>query len=185
MDEKITAADHVSAGLHMRTDAVAELEVHGRYHAECRDAAGNLKWTEDFDNLVTTVGRNDLLDKYFGNTASGALALGLKGTGTAAAGDTMTSHAGWLEVGATNAPAYTAPRKTPAFSAATGGSKTMSAAATFAFTSGGTVAGCFVVSGGTTAIDNTTGILYSAGDFATPRTVVSGDSLAVTYSGTA
>jgi hypothetical protein len=44
-------------------------------------------------------GKNDLLDKYFkGSAYTATWFLCLKGTGTAAVGDTLASHAGWAEV---------------------------------------------------------------------------------------
>jgi hypothetical protein len=110
----------------------------------------------------------------------------LKGAGTAAVTDTQASHAGWLEVGLANAPVYTGNRPTPTFSAAASGSKTTSSAVTFAITSSGTVAGCFINIGGSATKDNTTGTLFSAGDFtAGAKTVTSGDTLSVTYTATA
>jgi hypothetical protein len=110
--------------------------------------------------------------------------MGLKGTGTAAVGDTQASHAGWLEVGLANAPTYSGNRKTPSFSAAAAGSKTTSSASTFSITSTGTVAGCFINIGGSATIDDTTGTLFSAGDFSSSKAVVDGDSIAVSYTAT-
>jgi len=53
-------------------------------------------------------------------------------------------------------------------------------------TGSGTVAGCFINIGGSATIDNTTGTLFSAGDFtAGSKTVTSGDTLNVTYVATA
>lgn len=158
----------------------------GYYEVECHDKDGNLKWKDDIHNLVTTVGKNFTMDTVLGNVAGGIISMGLKGTGTAAVGDTQASHAGWLEVGLANAPTYTAPRKTPAFSAASAGAKATSSAVVFSMTGSGTVAGCFINIAGTTAIDNTTGTLFSAGDFsAGSKTVTSGDTLSVTYTATA
>jgi hypothetical protein len=157
----------------------------GVYKVECRDAAGNLKWLDFIENLTTNVGRKSLLDSYFANTGGGAIVMGLKGTGTAAYADTQASHAGWLEVGAANAPTYSGSRKTPTFSAATTANPsvlTTSAAVVFAMTSSGTVAGAFINVGGSATIDNTTGILFSAGDFtAGSKTVTSGDTINVSY----
>jgi hypothetical protein len=101
-----------------------------------------------------------------------------------AAGDTMASHAGWLEAGGANAPTYTAPRKTAAWNAATGGSKALSAALTFAITATGQINGAFLVygSGALSTIDNTAGVLFSAGAFAAFKSVSSGDTLNVSYS---
>jgi hypothetical protein len=101
-----------------------------------------------------------------------------------AAGDTMASHTGWTEAGATNAPTYTAPRKTAAWSAASAGSKAMSAALSFAITSAGTVKGCFLVygTGAVSTIDNTSGTLYSAGLFTGGDKVVANlDTLNISY----
>lgn len=158
----------------------------GYYTVECHGANGELKWKDDIHNLVTTVGKNLTVDTMLGNTAAGAVVMGLKGTGTAAVGDTQASHAGWLEVGLANAPTYSGTRKTPTFSAATGGAKTTSSAVVFSITGSGTVAGCFINIGGSATIDNTTGTLFSAGDFtAGSKTVSNGDTLSVTYTATA
>lgn len=142
--------------------------------------------TEIFANLVTTVGKNDLLDKYLKGAAyTQSIVMGLKGVGAAAASDTQASHPSWLEQGATNAPTYTAPRKTVTMGAAAAGVST-SPTTSFAITSAGTVAGCFINNGGSTVIDNTTGILFSAGDFTGGNKVVANlDTLQVTYTLTA
>ena len=52
---------------------------------------------------------------------------------------------------------------------------------------GGTVGGCFLVtgSGASNTQGNTSGTLYSAGAFATPKTTTAGDTVSVTYSTTA
>lgn len=158
----------------------------GYYVVECYGVDGQLKWKDDIHNLVTTVGLNLTADTVLGNTAAGAVVMGLKGTGSASASDTQASHAGWLEVGLANAPTYTGNRKTPTFSAAVGGVKATSSAVVFSMTGSGTVAGCFINIGGSATIDNTTGTLFSAGDFtAGSKTVTSGDTLSVSYQLTA
>lgn len=184
--EKVNASEVMTAGLEMKTDVVESLggAPHFIYDFECLDKDGNVKWRETTRNLVTTVGKNDLLDKYFagsGYTATWFMGLIASSSYTAvAAGDTMASHAGWLEAGSTNAPTYTAPRKTLAFSAASGGSKATSSAASFAISGTGTVQGAFVVgSGASSTIENTTGVLYSGSAFGQTRAVLSGDTLNV------
>jgi hypothetical protein len=157
----------------------------GVYIAECYDAQGNLKWADSIKNLTTNVGRASMNDAYLGNSAAGAIVMGLKGTGTAVVGDTQASHGSWLEVGLANAPTYTGSRKTPTFSASTVANpavKSTSAAVVFSMTGSGTVAGAFINVGGSATVDNTTGILFSAGDFtAGSKTVTSGDTINVTY----
>jgi hypothetical protein len=162
-----------------------QIGLEGVYTFECYDAQGNLKWSDKIENLTTNVGRQNILNSYFGNTGGGAIVMGLKGTGTAAYADTQASHAGWLEVGGVNAPTYSGTRKTPTFSAATAANPAVlntSSAVVFSMTSAGTVAGAFINIGGSSTIDGTTGILFSAGDFtAGSKTVTSGDTINVTY----
>lgn len=181
MDERGNASDGISAGTTMRPTLADLINARGRFIAECYDRAGGLKWREEFDNLVTTVGKNKILDTALGNAAGGAVVMGLKGTGAAAATDTQASHAGWLEVGLANAPTYSGNRPTPSFSAASAGSKSTSAAVAFSMTGAGTVAGCFINIGGLATKDDTTGTLLSAGDFAASRTVANGDTVNVSY----
>jgi hypothetical protein len=134
-------------------------------------ADGHVRWHEHFHNLVTTVGKTDVLDKYFkGSAYTAGWFLGLKGTGTAAVGDTAASHAGWAEVNP-----YTGNRPAITFGTSSAGSNTATAVS-YSITSSATVAGAFIQSVNT----GTTGILYSAGDFTASRSVVSGDTLNVT-----
>ena len=177
--------DAVDATVSRGAGQTDQVGLEGVYTFECFDAQGNLKWADQIDNLTTNVGRKSLLDSYFANTGGGAVVMGLKGTGTAAYADTQASHAGWLEVGNANAPTYSGTRKTPAFSAATTANPSVlatSAAVVFSMTGSGTVAGAFINIGGSSTIDNTTGVLFSAGDFtAGSKTVSSGDTINVSY----
>lgn len=182
--DKMTATDMVQASTKYNTMPEDQMSIHGHYSAVCYDAAGNVKWADEIENLVTTAGKNFTLDTTLGNTAGGAVVMGLKGTGTAAVTDTQSSHAGWLEVGLANAPTYSGNRPTPSFSAASAGSKTTSSAVSFSITGTGTVAGCFINIGGSATKDSTTGTLFSAGDFSSSKAVVSGDTIAVTYTAT-
>jgi len=182
--DKITATDKVEAVTKYNTMPEDSMSIHGTYHAVCYDIAGNIKWEDDIENLVTTVGKNSTLDTILGNVAAGAVVMGLKGTGTALAADTQASHASWNEVGLANAPTYSGNRPTPSFSAASAGSKATSSAVSFSMTSTGTVAGCFINIGGSSTKDSTTGVLFSAGDFSSSKSVVNGDTIAVTYTAT-
>lgn len=139
-------------------------------------------WEHTDNNLVTTVGKNDLNDKYW--RASGytqTVVMGLKGTGAPAAGDTQASHAGWLEQGGANAPTYTGNRKAVTMGASAAG-VTVSPQQTFAITSTGTVSGLFMNNGGSATKDDTTGVLVSVVNFTGGDEVVNNlDSLLVTY----
>ena len=182
--DKITATDQVAAITKYNTTPTDEMAIEGYYHAVCYSIDGFVKWEEPIQNLVTTVGKNLTLDTILGNSAAGAVVMGLKGTGTALVTDTQASHGSWLEVGGTNAPAYSGNRPTPSFSVASAGSKTTSSAVSFSITGTGTVAGCFINIGGSATKDSTTGTLFSAGDFSSSKSVVNGDTIAVTYTAT-
>ena len=188
--------DHAVATLHANTTGSEPMGVAGYYHVVCRDKDGNLKWEEEFPNLVVAVGKQLMLDTLFkgsGYTVVGPF-LGLIGnTFTAAAADTMGSHT-WTEF--TN---YTvggsAVRGTASFASSTSAGSTPSnvttstaTAITYTITgAGGTVYGCFLVTG-TGAVNtqsSTAGTLYSEGLFATAKTTTAGDTVAVTYSATA
>src|SRR4029077_11874811 len=102
------------------------------YEIECRDKDGRLKWREVIENVVCTVGKNLALDTFLAGAAYTVVGpyMGLISSVSytaVAAGDTMASHAGWLEAGGTNAPTYTGNRKTAVWSAATAGGKALSA----------------------------------------------------------
>jgi hypothetical protein len=184
-NEQAKFGDSVEATVTRGAGQTEIVGLEGVYTAECFDAQGNLKWSDTFKNLTTNVGRANLMNSYFANTGGGAIVMGLKGTGTAAYADTQASHATWLEVGNANAPTYSGTRKTPTFSAATSANPSVlatNAAVTFSMTGSGTVAGAFINVGGTSAIDNTTGTLFSAGDFtAGSKVVASGDTINVSY----
>jgi hypothetical protein len=182
--DKMTATDMVQASTKYNTMPEDQMSIHGHYTAVCYGADGQIKWQDGIENLVTTVGKNFTLDTTLGNTAGGAVVMGLKGTGTAAVTDTQASHPTWLEVGLANAPTYSGNRPTPSFSAASAGSKATSSAVSFSITGTGTVAGCFINIGGSATKDSTTGTLFSAGDFSSSKSVVSGDTIAVTYTAT-
>lgn len=145
------------------------------YEIECRDANGNLKWREEFHNLVVTAGLNKLLDAAFKTgLASPAWYVGLKGAGSIAAGDTMASHAGWSEI----TDYSEANRQTLTLGSISAGSVDNSASkAVFSVNGTATVAGAFSVDSNTKG--GTSGTLYGVGDFATARSVISGDTLSV------
>ena len=140
-----------------------------------------VKWTAEFQNIVTTVGKNELLDKGLaGSGYTAAWYMGLISstsyTTGVAVGDTMGSHGGWAED-----TAYTeGARPTSAWSAAAAGSKALSSSLTFSINGSTTIKGCFMTTIATKG--GTTGVLYSAGLFSGGDKVVSsGDTLSVSY----
>ena len=172
--------------------------IEGHYRVECRDKDGNLKWEESFPNLVNAVGKQLMLDTLLKGSSYSVTGpyLGLisGASPTFDAADTMTSHGGWTEF--TN---YTvggsAVRGTAVFASATStgstpSNVTTSAASAITYTitgGGGTVGGCFLVTGtgASSAQSNTGGTLYSAGAFTTAKITTAGDTVSVTYSTTA
>jgi hypothetical protein len=172
--------------------------IEGYYHVVCRDADGNIKWAEEFPNLVNAVGKQLMLDTLLSGssytTVGPYLGLISGAAPTFSASDTMSSHGGWTEF--TN---YTvggsAVRGTAVFSSATSSGSTptnvttkTASAITYTITgAGGTVGGCFLVtgSGASSTQGNTSGTLYSAGAFGTAKVTTSGDTVSVTYSTTA
>lgn len=145
------------------------------YRVECRDKDGNLKWVETIKNITVNVGLNDILSQYFkGSSYTAAFFVGLKGTGTASATDTMASHSGWVEIAA-----YTqSTRPSLVLGAVASQSVDNSASkAVFSINGTATVAGAFVTTNST--ISGTTGTLYGAADFSVARGVATGDTINV------
>jgi hypothetical protein len=183
--EKLKAIDHVSSGFIAGTKSGEEAKATGVYHVECHDKDGNLKWSADSKNLVVNAGL-----AYMAGTALTSVAqittwyIGLYGAGasnTPAAGDTMSSHAGWTEVTTYS----NATRVAATFVTATTANPSVvtnsASPATFNINGTATVGGAFLTSG--SAKGGTTGTLFSASDFSSPgdRSVVSGDIISVTY----
>jgi hypothetical protein len=190
--------DHAEVTMQSNVVGAESVGIEGVYHVVCRDADGNIKWQDEFPNLVNAVGKELMLDTLLSGssytTVGPFLGLISGASPTFAAADTMTSHAGWTEF-----IAYTvggsAVRGTASFSAATSTGTTptnvttkTASAITYTITGGGgTVGGCFLVtgSGASSTLNNTSGTLYSAGAFSTAKITTAGDTVSVTYSTTA
>jgi hypothetical protein len=191
--------DHAEVTMQSNVAGSESVGIEGYYHVVCRDADGNIKWEEEFPNLVNAVGKQLMLDTLLRTsgtytTVGPFLGLISGASPTFAAADTMTSHGGWTEfinytVGGS------AVRGTAVFTASTSTGTTPSnvttcaaAAITYTITgAGGTVGGCFLVtgSGAVSTQSSTAGTLYSAGAFATAKVTTAGDTVSVTYSTTA
>jgi hypothetical protein len=181
---KAQSSDAVSAGLVAKTGFADSARGGGVFHVQCFDKDGNLKWEDQMHNLVVNQGLQDMNTQYFkGSTYTAGFFLGLvTGPGsstTYAAGDTLASHIGWTEF--TN---YSGSRKAVTFGTATTADPSVisnsASPAQFSISgAGGVVAGAFLC----TVASGTSGVLFSEADFQSPgdRTVVSGDTLNVTY----
>ena len=183
--EKLKAIDTVSSGLTCNTKAGEDAKATGLFEIKCHDKDGNLKWEAQSKNLVVNVGL-----QYMAGSALTSVTqittwyLGLYGAGasnTPAAGDTMSSHAGWTEVVAYS----NATRVAATFVTATAANPSVvtnsASPAVFNINGTTTVGGAFLTSG--SAKSGTTGTLFSAADFGSPgdRSVVNSDTLSVTY----
>lgn len=145
-----------------------------RFDIECVGPDGEVKWRESVENLVTTAGKTDIVDKYLkGSAYTAAWYLVLAGAGTKAVGDTLASHAGWTELtpySGSNRPSIT-------WGTTSGGSNT-SSAVSVSINATATVAGAGICATQNNA--TTTGVLYNIADFSASRSVASGDTLNVT-----
>ena len=183
MMENAKTNDVVASGLIARPESSEAAKAVGKYFFECYDKDGNLKWTAESKNLVVNVGLQFMANSLYAVTTISAWYIGLYGAGasnTPAAGDTMSSHAGWTE----NTTYSNATRPAATFAAATTASPSVvtntANKATFNINGSTTVGGAFLTSDSTKG--GTTGTLFSASDFTGgDRSVVNGDTLQVTY----
>ena len=194
-----SCGDNAIATLQANVAVPEGMGIEGYYHVECRDAQGNLKWEEQVPNLVVAIGKQLMLDTLLKGSSYSVVGpyLGLtKVSLTPAATDTMTTLV------TTNAAEFTnytvggsAVRGTAVFASSTSTGATPSnvtsstaTAITYTITgAGGTVYGCFLVTG-TGAVNtqsSTAGTLYSEGNFSVAKAVTAGDTVSVTYSTTA
>lgn len=178
MDIENQAAADMSANAVRTAVAPARMKLKSIYTIECRDRSGELKWSEQVENLVVNTGLDDALDKYFKGaayTASHFVGL-VSGTPTIAAADTMAGHAGWTEI-----TAYTeAARPTLTLGAVAGQVVNNAAAkAQFSVNANGTViGGAFVTTNNTKG--GITGTLYGAAAFTVGnKTADNGDTINV------
>lgn len=131
---------------------------------ECYDQYGNLKWRDGFKNRVVTVGLNILLDSTFKTGVTGPTwFVGLIGNTpdpTYAAGDTMSSHAGWAE--SVTYSDGTRQAFTPG-TISSGSVSNSASKATFNINGSDTLAGAFLANNSTKS--GTSGTLYGEGNF--------------------
>ena len=189
-------------GLNMSALATAVLNAAGgarfgppRFRYDCELFRGGVKVDEwSAENVVTTEGGTDLVNKYFkGSGYTAAWYLGLISSVSYASTPDIADVAanlggttnGWAECSASYAPNYDTPAGTNR-AAITFGSPSgtdpvqLSSASTIdiTFSENGTVKGAFIAAG-TTRL-STTAPLYSAALFAADKTVADNDQLRIT-----
>ena len=177
-----SAKDQVSATLVTKPGLSDTVGAGGVYTVECVGPDGQVKWSDQFHNLVMNGGLANMNGAYFAGTAQTTTwYLGLvegPGSGTTfAAGDTLASHGGWTE----NTD-YSGNRKAVTFGSATTANPSVitnsASPSSFTMNATATIAGAFLCS----VSSGTSGILFSAGDFTGgDKSVASGDTLNVTY----
>ncbi len=185
LKDKASSQDVIGAMLTRAASADGHAQAGGVFSIECRDSEGNLKWSDALHNLVVNVGLQDMNAKYFsGTTYTATWFIGLYGAGasnTPNASDTAALHPGWTEI----TPYSNATRPACTFGTASTADPSVitntASPAAFNINATATVGGAFLISNNTKG--GSTGILFSASDFAAPgdRVVASGDVLNVTY----
>jgi hypothetical protein len=137
-----------------------------------------------FPNGVTNVGIEDNESTYFrSGTQITSWYMGLinnSGFSALAATDTMSSHAGWTELGTSASDKYDETTR-PQWSPAAPSSRTITNTSSIAFTINTTVSvkGAFIVSNNTKG--GTSGILWASGAFSSVQSLVAAQILRLTY----
>lgn len=185
MQHKAKSTDNVASSVAQFKEFNESAKGGGTFHFQCFDKDGNLKWEDAAKNLVVNVGLQDMNEKYFKGAAYTAawyigLINGPNAGNTYAAGDVLSSHAGWTEntdysgtdrIGAVFGTATTAD---PSVINNTG------SVAVFSITGTATIAGAFLTVTEDRATN--TGLLFSESAFTGgDRAVINGDTLNVTY----
>ena len=132
----------------------------GNWKAEIRGPDGVLIETLEWQNLIVNTGLNQLLGG--GLAGAGPWYLGLTDSlPTVAAGDTMASHAGWVEVAGYDEAARQV--WTPGTVSGQSVNNTASAAVFTVTSNGTTIGGAFLADNATKS--GTTGLLFAIGAF--------------------
>lgn len=178
MNQKSTNKVTFDGFINTQEQDVVGAKAHGRWDIECYDKDGNLKWKEIIENIVVNQGLDSTLSSHFGGSSVAPWYLGLtQASPTGAAGDTLSSHAGWNE----NTTYSESTRRQ--FNPGVVSSQSLSNSANraqFSINGNTVVGGAFLtndsVKGGATANK----VLYSVGAFSGGnRSLVNGDTLNV------
>ena len=163
----------------------------GTYNVKCFKENGDLRWEYPINNVVTILGRNTILDAAFSEHTLLISYMGLisakKFKSLPKETDTMFSHPTWVEAGLkNNFPLIRNNLRTKIeWLPADNSYKNIKDVLIPIGKKGGLVRGCFIVTGtgASIKIEDTTGILLSAGLFNYGgRTTKALDYLSVSYS---
>lgn len=163
MREKITGRDRLDGHVRSPGGILMPVAAMGHWRMQAYDPQGNLIREDEWENLVVNEGLNHLLSiALAAGTQITSWYVGLTaGTPTAAAGDTMASHAGWTEQ-----QGYDEAARQGWTPGAVSGQSVDNSGSVAAFTitsNSTTVGGAFLVSNSTKG--GATGTLYSIGAF--------------------
>lgn len=185
MFENSKGSDFVASALIRAAGGNDAASACGVYTLECIGADGQVKWSDKLHNLVVNQGLQDMNAKYFtGSSYTATWYIGLYGAAASnnpTASDTAASHPGFTEI----TPYSNATRPTCTFGTPTTANPSVASnsasPASYTINATATVGGAFLISNNTKG--GSTGVLFSASDFAAPgdRVVASGDTLNVTY----
>jgi hypothetical protein len=176
--EKGNATEQVGVTVTRGAGVSETMTAKGVYTVECFDKDGNLKFRDTSDNVITTQGKNYILDKLGANTYAGPWYCGLVTAGTATSTSTYASPTVTEWTGIST-------RATFAWSS---GTSTMVLTCSFSsVAAAATVTGYIMVTGGSgvTTTGNTAatgGVLCSASAFSSGSKILAiGDSLNITW----
>lgn len=171
--------DSAEAKVKKKAENGGRLGLSGYWTVVCKGPDGQEKWRDSFHNTIVNAGLDHALDATLSaGTQITTWYVGLTdGTPTVAAGDTMSSHAGWAEVTTYSESV----RQTWTDAGVSSQSVTNSAStADFSINGTATVGGAFLTSNSTKG--GTTGTLFAAEAFSGgDKSLTSGDTLSVTY----
>lgn len=155
-----------------------QLKMNGWFTVESFDENG-VPWREEFPNGTTNVGLNDILSVYLAAGTQKTIWYGglidNAGFSALSANDTMSSHAGWVEL-----TTYTeGVRQTWTPGAVSGQAVSNSVVMTFTLSGTVVIKGAFLASVNTKG--GTTGILWATGSFAAAQSKVATQQITITY----
>lgn len=178
--ENLDANDNTSIHTIKKQTQFDQLHATGMYMLEhYRD--GKLIGKYEYPNVVTTAGKNWMLDNILAGSAfTPALYVGLIGSASyvsaPVAADTSASHSGWAELTSY----VSGTRPAASWSAATGGQKSLSPATAFVVNANCTIKGTIICTSATKG--STTDILLSAGlSSGGDAVLLSGDTVQAYY----